>query len=247
MTDNPFSGRFSVLIALSRRLKLTNMQTSFVGDDLAFLVSNKPAFELQLQHVANSNIAGRTEVSLEFASSAGEGSSSKKPSKSAPDEMVEIRFFVPGTTSTKQRTGSDAGSQKSDNEDEDGEEVSAAQVFHDSIKEKAGSELATGEKILSFEEVLVLTPRGRYDVDMFPEFLRLRGKTYDYKIVYTSISRLFLLPKDDLHVLFIVRPFYSRFLVRFGSLLRACFVAKPDHADSTRSDKVSIPCHAVQP
>ena len=56
----------------------------------------------------------------------------------------------------------------------------------------------------SFEEVLVLTPRGRYDVDMFPEFLRLRGKTYDYKILYTSISRLFLLPKDDQHVLFIV-------------------------------------------
>lgn len=179
----------------------------FVGEDLAFLVSNKTAFELQLQHVANSNIAGRTEVSLEFASSAGEASSSKKPSKGAPDEMVEIRFFVPGTTSTRQRTGSDAGSQKSDVEDEDGEEVSAAQVFHDAIKEKAGSELATGEKILSFEEVLVLTPRGRYDVDMFPDFLRLRGKTYDYKIVYTSISKLFLLPKDDLHVLFIVCPF----------------------------------------
>lgn len=42
---------------------------------------------------------------------------------------------------------------------------------------------------------------------MFPDFLRLRGKTYDYKIVYTSISKLFLLPKDDLHVLFIVRLF----------------------------------------
>ena len=27
----------------------------------------------------------------------------------------------------------------------------------------------------------------------------------DYKIVYMSISRLFLLPKDDLHILFIVR------------------------------------------
>ncbi|EEB86827.1 hypothetical protein MPER_16072, partial [Moniliophthora perniciosa FA553] len=61
-----------------------------------------------------------------------------------------------------------------------------------------------GDMVLSFEEVLVLTPRGRYDVIMFPEFLRLRGKTYDYKIEYTKISRLFLLPKDDLHVLFIL-------------------------------------------
>ena len=72
------------------------------------------------------------------------------------------------------------------------------------VKEKAEIGQVAGDVILSFEEVLVLTPRGRYDVDMFPEFLRLRGKTYDYKILYTSISRLFLLPKDDQHVLFIV-------------------------------------------
>ncbi|ETW81622.1 hypothetical protein HETIRDRAFT_475056 [Heterobasidion irregulare TC 32-1] len=173
--------------------------TDFRGSDLAFLVSNKTSFELPLQHVANSNIAGRTEVSLEFTNPA---SSSKKPVKGAPDEMVEIRFFVPGTSHRVR--GSDAGSQKSDNEEEDGEELSAAQAFHDTVKEKAELGQVAGDMILSFEEVLVLTPRGRYDVDMFPEFLRLRGKTYDYKIVYTSISRLFLLPKDDLHVLFIL-------------------------------------------
>jgi structure-specific recognition protein 1 len=98
--------------------------------------------------------------------------------------------------------GSDAGSNKSDAEDD--EDISAAQAFHDAIKEKAELGHVSGDIILSFEEVLVLTPRGRYDVDMFPDFLRLRGKTYDYKIVYTSISRLFLLPKDDLHILFIV-------------------------------------------
>jgi structure-specific recognition protein 1 len=173
--------------------------TDFQGQELAFLVSNKTSFELPLNQVANSNIAGRTEVSLEFATD-----DSKKRSKNAPDEMVEIRFHVPGTH-TKVR-GSDAGSQKSDaedNEDED-EEISAAQVFHDAIKEKAEIGQVTGDIILSFEEVLISTPRGRYDVDMFPEFLRLRGKTYDYKILYSSISRLFLLPKDDMHVLFIL-------------------------------------------
>ena len=59
--------------------------------------------------------------------------------------------------------------------------------------------------ILRFEEVLIVTPRGRYDVDMFPEFLRLRGKTYDYKIAYPSIQTLFLLPKDEMHIMFVVR------------------------------------------
>ena len=148
---------------------------------------------MPLANVANSNIAGRTEVSLEFAVPAD-----KKASRHG-DELTEIRFYVPGTH-TKER-GSDAGSQKSDDEEE---EISAAQAFHDMVKEKAEIGQVAGDVILSFEEVLVLTPRGRYDVDMFPEFLRLRGKTYDYKILYTSISRLFLLPKDDQHVLFIV-------------------------------------------
>ncbi|KAG6332186.1 hypothetical protein ID866_6901 [Astraeus odoratus] len=171
--------------------------TDIQGQDLAFLVSNKTAFELPLNQVANSNIAGRTEVSLEFAPS---GQTGKKPSRNAFDEMVEVRFYVPGTH-TRAR-GSDAGSQKSD--DEDGEEMSAAQAFHDAIKEKAEIGQMAGDLVLSFEEVLVLTPRGRYDLDMSLEYLRLRGKTYDYKVLYSSISKLFLLPKDDQHVLFIL-------------------------------------------
>ncbi|TFK23052.1 SSrecog-domain-containing protein [Coprinopsis marcescibilis] len=170
----------------------------FRGSDLAFLVSDRTSFELPLNQVANSNIAGRTEVSLEFANISG---SSKPAGKSGGDEMVEIRFHVPGTLSKNK--GSDAGSQKSDDENDE-DDISAAQAFHDTIKDRANIGQITGNMILSFEEVLVLTPRGRYDMDMFPDFLRLRGKTYDYKIVFNSIARLFLLPKDDQHVLFIL-------------------------------------------
>lgn len=160
------------------------------------MVQDKVAFELPLRHVANSNIAGRTEVSLEFANPSGPA----KGSKGLGDELMEIRFHVPGTQKSK-ATGSDAGSQKSDDEEDD---VSAAQVFHDTIKEKAELGQVSGDLILSFEEILVLTPRGRYDMDMSHDYLRLRGKTYDYKIIYNSISKLFLLPKDDQRVLFIV-------------------------------------------
>ena len=171
--------------------------TDFRGQDLAFLVSNKTAFELPLGNVANSNIAGKTEVSLEFSTP------NRAPIKGAGDEMVEIRFYVPGTHAKEQ--GSAAGSENGEkSDDENLEEVSAAQAFHDAIKDKADLGEVTGNLIINFEEVLVLTPRGRYDVDMFPDFLRLRGKTYDYKINYSGISRLFLLPKDDQHVLFIV-------------------------------------------
>ncbi|KAF8799502.1 hypothetical protein BYT27DRAFT_7316771 [Phlegmacium glaucopus] len=36
------------------------------------------------------------------------------------------------------------------------------------------------------------------------DFFILRGKTYDYKLLFQSIARLFLLPMDDQHVLFIL-------------------------------------------
>lgn len=46
---------------------------------------------------------------------------------------------------------------------------------------------------------------GRYNIDMYQDFLRLRGKTYDYKIMYSNIIKLFLLLKpDEVHVLFVV-------------------------------------------
>ncbi|KAJ7132944.1 SSrecog-domain-containing protein [Mycena filopes] len=169
--------------------------TDFRGQDLAFLTSGKLGFELPLRNVGNSNMAGRTEVSLEFTPSSTK-------TKHAGDEMTEIRFHVPGMMS-KVKAGSDDGSQKSDNEGDD-DDISAAQVFHDSIKDAADIQQVTGDIILSFDELLVTTPRGRYDVDMFRDFLRLRGKTYDYKIIYSTISKLFLLPKDDQHVLFIL-------------------------------------------
>ncbi|KAG5719278.1 FACT complex subunit POB3 [Termitomyces sp. T112] len=170
--------------------------TDFQGNNLAFLLSDKTAFELPLSHVHNSNMAGRNEVSLEFSSLS---SSSKTQTKGMGDEMVEIRFYVPGTQKKLKSSGSDA-----EGDDEEEDEISAAQVFHDTIKDKAVIGQEPGDLVLSFEEVLVLTPRGRYDMDMYPEFLRLRGKTYDYKIDYSHINRMFLLPKDELHVLFIL-------------------------------------------
>ncbi|KZW01517.1 SSrecog-domain-containing protein [Exidia glandulosa HHB12029] len=170
--------------------------TDFQGEDLAFLVSNKTAFEVPMKYVANSNIAGKTEVSIEFAPS-----TDKKPGKGRGiDELVEMRFYVPGV----------AERSASDNEDnankDDEEEQSAAQVFSEAIRDRAEiGQGIMGESIVLFEDVLVITPRGRYDIDMFEDFMRLRGKTYDYKILYSQISKLFLLPKsDDIHVQFII-------------------------------------------
>ena len=40
-------------------------------------------------------------------------------------------------------------------------------------------------------------PRGRYAVEMFDKHMHLRGKTYDYKVLYTNVASLYLLPKQD--------------------------------------------------
>lgn len=161
------------------------------------MVSNKTVFEIPLATVANSNIAGKTEVSLEF------NPASTKPVRGATDELTEIRFYVPGTHAK------DAGSDGEKSDAEELEDISAAQALHDGIKERAEIGEVAGNMIINFEEVLILTPRGRYDVDMFPDFLRLRGRTYDYKINFAGISKLFLLPKDDQHILFIVGRYLS--------------------------------------
>ena len=55
------------------------------------------------------------------------------------------------------------------------------------------------------------------DIDMHADFMRLRGKTYDYRIGYNQIQKLFLLPKpDDTHCQFVVSP-RSHSLNRLGS------------------------------
>lgn len=39
--------------------------------------------------------------------------------------------------------------------------------------------------------------RGRFDIDMYENSFRLRGKTYDYKIQYEAIKKFMVLPKPD--------------------------------------------------
>lgn len=43
-----------------------------------------------------------------------------------------------------------------------------------------------------------LTPhRGRYSLECYLDSLRLTGKSTDYRILYSSVHRIFMLPKGD--------------------------------------------------
>eukprot|EP00771_Trimastix_marina_P000914 gnl/Trimastix_PCT/1948.p1 GENE.gnl/Trimastix_PCT/1948~~gnl/Trimastix_PCT/1948.p1 ORF type:complete len:548 (-),score=159.46 gnl/Trimastix_PCT/1948:97-1740(-) len=85
-----------------------------------------------------------------------------------------------------------------------GEGGGRAQTFHDLVLEHADIHTATGDAIAVFNEVPLVVPRGRYQIEMYSTLMNLHGKTNDYKIPFKSISRLYLLPKPDKrHVAFV--------------------------------------------
>ncbi|KAK4193640.1 FACT complex subunit ctc-1 [Podospora australis] len=178
-------------------------KAEFGKAELTFNVQNRPAFEIPYSEISNTNLAGRNEIAVEFASGEGgkAGQNGATPGKgkkasAGKDQMVEMRFYIPGTISRKEAEGNEAGS------DADEEEKNAVTLFYDTLIEKAEIGETAGDTIATFLDVLHLTPRGRFDIDMYDTSFRLRGKTYDYKIQYEAIKKFMVLPKpDELHFL----------------------------------------------
>uniref|UniRef100_A0A131XDI6 FACT complex subunit SSRP1 n=1 Tax=Hyalomma excavatum TaxID=257692 RepID=A0A131XDI6_9ACAR len=84
-------------------------------------------------------------------------------------------------------------------------ETDPIQAFRNNVLSKASIIQATGDAMVTFKELQCLTPRGRYDIKIFPSFIQLHGKTFDYKIPLTTVLRLFLLPhKDNRQVFFVL-------------------------------------------
>ncbi|KAK2749246.1 FACT complex subunit [Myotisia sp. PD_48] len=191
-------------------------KADFGKAELSFSVQNRPAFEIPYSEISNTNLAGRNEVAVEFALTAddavngtnGQGSTKNRGRKAGVgrDELVEMRFYIPGTVVKKDegQDGEQDGEQdgKSADGEEEVEEQNAANLFYETLMDKAEIGEVAGDTFATFLDVLHLTPRGRFDIDMYESSFRLRGKTYDYKIQYQSIKKFFLLPKnDDTHTL----------------------------------------------
>lgn len=177
-------------------------KAEFSKADLTFSVQNKPAFEIPYSEIGNTNLAGRNEVAVELAlppkaddaanqDSAAAASTKGKKAGAGRDQLVEMRLYIPGVTTKKD----------ADLSDDDGaapaEEQNAATLFYDTLIEKAEIGEMAGDTIATFLDVLHLTPRGRFDIDMYQASFRLRGKTYDYKIQYEAIKKFMVLPKPD--------------------------------------------------
>ncbi|KAG0684334.1 FACT complex subunit [Pichia californica] len=191
-------------------------------NELVFNVANKPAYEIPYAEISNANLSGRNEVSVEMDLMKNDDTIER-----TGDELVEVKFYIPGNADAGDEMDIDApeGDKKEkivkkdgdveviDDDDENNEDTeksgktkTKAELFVEELKSKADITQVVGEIIVSFSEVLFLTPRGRYDIDMYDNFLRLRGKTYDYKLQYIQIQRIFSLPKlDGMHHLIVLQ------------------------------------------
>lgn len=139
--------------------------------ELAFNVQNRPAFEIPYSEISNTNLAGKNEVAVEFSLPAGgsetvtnghlSGSRSKgRKAGAARDQLVEMRLYVPGTATKKEQD--EEGEDKSV-EGSDAEEHNAANLFYETLMEKAEIGQVAGDTIATFLDALHLTPRRVYN------------------------------------------------------------------------------------
>ncbi|XP_024978317.1 FACT complex subunit SSRP1-like [Cynara cardunculus var. scolymus] len=151
------------------------------GNMLSFLVGSKQAFEVSLADVSQTQIQGKDDVVLEFRKDDITGANET-------DSLVEMSFHIP--SSNTQFVGD--------------KNNSPAQVFLKNIQSMAVVGVGGEEAFVTFDTVTILTPRGRYDVELHLSFLRLQGQANDFKIHYSSIVRVFILPKCNTPHTFVV-------------------------------------------
>jgi structure-specific recognition protein 1 len=112
-------------------------------------------------------LAGKNEVAVEFALPANAGDTGTngalggargkgKKAGAGKDQLVEMRFYIPGVTTKKEALeGEDAPSDA----EEAGEEQNAANLFYDTLMDKAEIGEVAGDTFATFLDVLHLTPR----------------------------------------------------------------------------------------
>ncbi|CCD24624.1 FACT complex subunit POB3 NDAI_0D03100 [Naumovozyma dairenensis CBS 421] len=205
LIKSEFHHRFSIQIEHKEHsLRGWNWgKTDLARNELIFALNGKPTFEVPYSHINNTNLTSKNEVGIEF-------NIQNEEYQPAGDELVEMRFYIPGTLTT----GDEEGEVPKKEEEKEGEgedvdmekeEKSLAEAFYGELREKADIGEVAGDAIVSFQDVFFATPRGRYDIDIYKNSIRLRGKTYEYKLQHRQIQRIVSLPKaDDIHHLIVL-------------------------------------------
>lgn len=217
--------------------------------ELAFNVQNRPAFEIPYSEILNTNLAGKNEVAVEFSlpadgtdtgtnGSLGGARGKGKKAGAGKDQLVEMRFYIPGVTTKKEAM--ENGEPNSDGEDE--EEQNAATLFYDTLMEKAEIGEVAGDTYATFLDVLHLTPR----YIQFSWFALTSTNKSQRTFRYRYVRELFPPPRQDIRL---QNPVRSHQKVHGPAKARRVTFHDmywPRSSSSTGSNKISFPGHAIQ-
>lgn len=108
--------------------------------------------------------------------------------------LTEIKFYIPNR----------AINNKTDSENDEVESQNKVDYkFKDSehLKEEldkiCNSSQNLGSAIATISDIQMVLPRGKVNIQFLNNILKLTGPSIDYKIPYTNIKKLYLLPKND--------------------------------------------------
>lgn len=134
---------------------------------------------LPLSSIASATIPGRGEIDVQFA---------VDDTADALDEsIVEFRAYVPPSAKLNGVPGG---------EEDDEETANKVGALQAAIIQKAGVREGAGEPLVEIPEEVgsFLVPRGRFQIDMHPSFMRLQGTSFEFRVAYKSITRFTYLP-----------------------------------------------------
>ncbi|KAJ9520912.1 hypothetical protein QJQ45_014103 [Haematococcus lacustris] len=211
------------------------------GKSLMFLVDGKVALEVPLPDVAQAQQV-KDDLMLEF-----------HVDDAAPEErsdcLAEMAFHVPA--GHPQWVG-------------EGEETPAKALLDAVLPHVDMAAPGSDDMCASFSDVHVLAPRGRFEVEMYLGSLTLVGQTQEFKIRYSSIQRIFVLPKSSTpHTLVVIsldppirkgQTYYTHILCQFSSEDEAsidlvispeALAAKSEKCGGKLKSSMSGPLHEV--
>ena len=182
-------------------------KAEFGKAELTFNVQNRPAFEVPYSEVSNTNLAGKNEVAVEFAlpsestpngtNGQPEGSTKNRGRKAGAgrDELVEMRFYIPGTAVRTEKGDGEDGEKPVDGEEP--EEQNAANLFYETLLDKAEIGEVAGDTFATFLDVLHLTPRSD-----FPHIFTYRALLMSLQrpIRYRYVRKLVPLTRKDVRL-----------------------------------------------
>jgi len=123
-----------------------------------------------------------------------------------------MRLYIPNKSQDEnideemeeKKSKSSPNSNQSEEENDEETKNTTAEAIKEDIMKYANIG-SFGDSIAHIPEISMLTPRGKFDMYMLKNALKIHGPSHDYKISYKNISRAFLLPKPDgVHLNFVV-------------------------------------------